>query len=51
LILPQFAQIILKLRTVLDMTFIVYEVEERASRVLKLFEQIEGESNDVREDN
>ncbi|MBR3885552.1 MAG: 30S ribosome-binding factor RbfA [Clostridia bacterium] len=41
----------LKLRTVPEMTFIVDEVEERASRVLKLFEQIEGESNDVREDN
>jgi len=41
----------LKLRTVPELTFIVDEVEERASRVLKLFEQIEGESNDVREDN
>ena len=41
----------LKLRTVPEMTFIVDEVEERAFRVLKLFEQIEGESNDVREDN
>lgn len=41
----------IKLRTVPEMTFIVDEVEERASRVLKLFEQIEGESNDVREDN
>lgn len=41
----------LKLRTVPELTFIVDEVEERASRVLKLFEQIEGELNDVREDN
>ena len=41
----------LKLRTVPEMTFIVDEVEERASRVFKLFEQIEGDSNDVREDN
>lgn len=41
----------LKLRTVPEMTFIVDEVEERASRVLKLFEQIEGETKDVREDN
>ena len=41
----------LKLRTVPELTFVVDEVEERASRVLKLFEQIEGESNDVREDN
>ena len=41
----------LKLRTVPELTFIVDEVEERASRVLKLFEQIEGETHDVREDN
>lgn len=41
----------LKLRNVPELTFVVDEVEERASRVLKLFEQIEGESNDVREDN
>lgn len=41
----------LKLRVVPELTFIVDEVEDRASRVLKLFEQIEGESNDVREDN
>ena len=41
----------LKLRTVPEMTFVVDEVEERASRVLKLFEQIEGDLNDVREDN
>ena len=41
----------LKLRTVPELTFIVDEVEERASRVLKLFEQIEGETNDVWEDN
>ena len=41
----------LKLRTVPELMFIVDEVEERASRVLKLFEQIEGDSKDVREDN
>ena len=41
----------LKLRTVPELMFIVDEVEERASRVLKLFEQIEGETSDVREDN
>ena len=41
----------LKLRTVPELIFIVDEVEERASRVLKLFEQIEGEIHDVREDN
>ena len=40
----------LRLRTVPELTFIVDEVEERASRVLKLFEQIEGDSHDVRED-
>ena len=41
----------LKLRTVPELMFIVDEVEERASRVLKLFEQIEGDATDVREDN
>ncbi len=41
----------IKLRTVPELLFIVDEVEERAEKVLKLFEQIEGEINDVREDN
>ena len=41
----------LKLRTVPELMFVVDEVEERAAKVMKLFEQIEGESNDVREDN
>ncbi len=40
----------LRLRTVPELTFIVDEVEERAAKVLKLFEQIEGDSHDVRED-
>lgn len=40
----------LRLRNVPELVFIVDEVEERAEKVLKLFEQIEGE-NDVREDN
>lgn len=39
-----------RLRNVPELVFIVDEVEERAEKVLKLFEQIEGE-NDVREDN
>lgn len=41
----------IKLRTVPELLFIVDEVEERAEKVLKLFEQIEGEMSDVREDN
>ena len=40
----------LRLRTVPELTFIVDEVEERAEKVLKLFEQIEGDLHDVRED-
>lgn len=40
----------LRLRNVPELVFIVDEVEERAEKVMKLFEQIEGE-NDVREDN
>lgn len=41
----------LRLRTVPELLFIVDEVEERAAKVLKLFEQIEGDLNDdVRED-
>ena len=41
----------MRLKNVPDLVFIVDEVEERAEKVLKLFEQIEGENNDVREDN
>lgn len=41
----------IKLRTVPELLFIVDEVEERAEKVLKLFEQIEGDLDDVREDN
>lgn len=41
----------IKLRTIPDLMFIADEVEERAEKVMKLFEQIEGELNDVREDN
>ena len=40
----------LRLRNVPELVFIVDEVEERAAKVLKLFEQIEGDSHDVRED-
>ena len=40
----------LRLRNVPELIFIVDEVEERAAKVLKLFEQIEGDSHDVRED-
>lgn len=40
-----------KLRNVPELLFIVDEVEERAEKVLKLFEQIEGDLKDVREDN
>ena len=40
----------LRLRTVPELMFIVDEVEERAAKVLKLFEQIEGDLHDVRED-
>ena len=40
----------LRLRSVPELMFIVDEVEERAAKVLKLFEQIEGDSHDVRED-
>ena len=36
----------LRLRTVPELIFIVDEVEERAAKVLKLFEQIEGDSHD-----
>ena len=41
----------MRLKNVPDLVFIVDEVEERAEKVLKLFEQIEGENNDVREVN
>ena len=40
----------LRLRNVPELMFIVDEVEERAAKVLKLFEQIEGDLHDVRED-
>jgi ribosome-binding factor A len=41
----------LRLRNVPELVFIVDEVEERAAKVLKLFEQIEGDlHDDVRED-
>lgn len=40
----------LRLRNVPELIFIVDEVEERAEKVLKLFEQIEGDLHDVRED-
>lgn len=40
----------LRLRNVPELVFIVDEVEERAAKVLKLFEQIEGDSHDARED-
>lgn len=40
----------LRLRNVPELVFIVDEVEERAEKVLKLFEQIEGDLHDVRED-
>lgn len=40
-----------KLRVVPELVFIVDEVEERAEKVMKLFEQIEGDLKDVREDN
>lgn len=40
----------LRLRSVPELMFIVDEVEERAAKVLKLFEQIEGDLHDVRED-
>lgn len=33
----------MKLRNIPDLVFIVDDVEERAGRVLKLFEQIESE--------
>lgn len=41
----------MRLKNVPELVFIVDEVEERAEKVLKLFEQIEGETKDVREDN
>lgn len=41
----------MRLKNVPELVFIVDEVEERAEKVMKLFEQIEGENNDVREDN
>lgn len=41
---------VVKLRIVPELMFIIDEVEEKAERVMKLFEQIEG-NNDVREDN
>lgn len=40
----------LRLRNVPELLFVVDEVEERAAKVLKLFEQIEGDLHDVRED-
>ena len=40
----------LRLRNVPELVFVVDEVEERAEKVLKLFEQIEGDLHDVRED-
>ena len=41
----------MRLKNVPELVFIVDEVEERAEKVMKLFEQIEGENDDVREDN
>ena len=41
----------MRLKNVPELVFIVDEVEERAEKVMKLFEQIEEENNDVREDN
>ena len=40
----------MRLKNVPELVFIVDEVEERAAKVLKLFEQIEGDLHDVRED-
>ena len=37
----------LKLRIVPELMFIVDDLEEKAERVLKLFEQIEGETTNV----
>ena len=36
------------MRAVPELVFIVDDVEEKAERIMKLFEQIEGESSDAK---
>lgn len=37
-----------KMRAVPELVFIIDDVEEKAERIMKLFEQIEGESSDAK---
>lgn len=38
----------IKMRVVPELMFIIDDVEEKAERIMKLFEQIEGESSDAK---